>query len=173
MTEGATDSSGRSEAPAPQSHATQLHAAQPPATPARWSRPRVAAILLAALSVTLLVHFQQFPPYPQMFLRDWGLHWTAVLTTTLFLGLLLDAVSHGSNGRLSLRLATWVPFGLLFLHEVGQFVWPNGARDLFDSLRDVALNAMGTAIAAWVLRRHLVLTIPAARVPRTPRRREP
>jgi hypothetical protein len=45
-----------------------------------------------------------------------------------------------------------VPFVLHALHELGQWTSPDGARDHFDSLRDLGLNGIGTLVA-WRLSR--------------------
>jgi hypothetical protein len=108
-------------------------------------------VLGAAGALTLAIHFDLFPLRVQLLLRDWGLHWAAVLATSLFVAVVLGA-DTGRGAPFAGRLATWGPFTLLALHELGQWIWPAGARDAFDSLRDLALNAVGVGIAAWLLR---------------------
>ena len=124
---------------------------EPSAATVARGRQVVLAALAGAGVLTLLIHFMVFPPQLQMLLRDWGLHWSAVLSTSLFVAVLLGA-DTGCGAPFAARLATWGPFLFLALHELGQWIWPVGKRDLFDSVRDLALNAVGAGIAAWLLR---------------------
>ena len=50
--------------------------------------------------------------------------------------------------RFAWAMLVLVPFVLLALHELGQWTWPDGPRDAFDSLRDLGLNALGAWLAA-------------------------
>lgn len=114
-------------------------------------------VLASAGALTLAIHFDLFPLRLQLVLRDWGLHWTAVLATSLLVAVVLGA-DTGRGASFAARLATWGPFCFLALHELGQWLWPSRERDAFDSVRDLALNALGVGIAAWLLRHGRAVT---------------
>lgn len=123
--------------------------------------------------VTVGIQEYWFPSACQQFLRDWVMHATAVVATTLGVGLVLGVVTDPDAGTFRYRLAVRVPFVCLFLHELGQWTWPDGARDHFDSLRDVGLNALGSWIGARLLRwarpRQVDSGLPAPTPPTGPR----
>lgn len=98
--------------------------------------------------------------------RDWGLHWLAIVCTAMFTALLLHGISGGDtrNWRKFAVLACATPFAISSLHELGQWIWPKADRDDLDSLRDFGLNFVGAGIA-W-----LVLTRFAPPEPDPPRR---
>lgn len=113
---------------------------------------RIATICIVCGLVTVGIQEYWFPSLAQQFLRDWVMHATAVVATTLGTGLVLGVPSDPDAGLRRYRIAAWVPFVLLALHELGQWTWPDGARDAFDSLRDLGLNALGAWLAARLLR---------------------
>lgn len=85
-------------------------------------------------------------------MRDWGLHWIALVCATMTTMLLLQRLSDGSRGAL-LRarwIAFTIPLTVASLHEGGQWLWPSGFRDPLDSGRDFGLNIVG-AIVAWAI----------------------
>ncbi len=133
---------GRSKLPLRERHAG------PPALP----RP-VLAVAIASGGTALLIHEQVFGGHLQTFLRDWALHLSAVLFATLLTSALLGYHRQRDDRATArtLRLGCAVPFTLLALHELGQWIWPADARDHFDSVRDTALNALGTALGWWLL----------------------
>lgn len=110
------------------------------------------AICIAAGLVTVGIQEYWFPSACQQVLRDWGMHWIAVMATTLGVGLVLGVPNDDSTDPFRYRLAVRVPFVCLFLHELGQWTWPDGPRDHFDSLRDVGLNVVGSWLGACLLR---------------------
>ncbi len=113
---------------------------------------RIAIACVSCGMVTIGIQEYWFPSACQQFLRDWVMHAIAVVATTLGVGLVLGVASDPDAGTLRYRLAVRVPFVCLFLHELGQWTWPDGPRDHFDSLRDVGLNALGSWIGARLLR---------------------
>lgn len=128
-----------------------------PTTP-RTHRPssgrpvRVGIACIAAGVATVAIQECWVPLAIHQFLRDWVMHATAVVATTLATGLVLGVASDPDAGMRRYRIAAWVPFVLLALHELGQWTWPDGERDAFDSLRDLGLNALGAWLAARLLR---------------------
>lgn len=119
----------------------------------RHTRVQLAVALVTGLAC-LAIQEYWFGTWHQV-VRDWGLHWLAVVASAMATSLLLQVVS-GGDGRswrkLSL-LACAVPFSISSLHELGQWIWPKADRDDVDSLRDFALNFVGACIALAVLRR--------------------
>lgn len=88
-------------------------------------------------------------------MRDWGLHWIALVCATMTTMLLLQRLSDGSReaairGR---RIALSIPLAVASLHEGGQWMWPSGHRDPLDSGRDFALNILGACVAWAILAR--------------------
>jgi len=61
-----------------------------------------------------------------------------------------------------LRIALGVPLAITLLHELGQWIWPDGARDGFDALRDCALNVVGALLAVRLLRGQRPASAPAS-----------
>ena len=116
------------------------------AEPTGRARATLFAVLAVAGALTLLIHFDVFPLRLQLLLRDWGLHWTAALATTLFVGFVLG-VDRGRGAPFVWWLAVLGPCTVLALHELGQWLWPDKPRDAFDSLRDLALNGVGALLA--------------------------
>ena len=112
----------------------------------------IATICIACGLVTVGIQEYWFPSACQQFLRDWGMHWIAVMATTLGVGLVLGVPNDDSADPFRYRLAVRVPFVCLLLHELGQWTWPDGPRDHFDSLRDVGLNVIGSWLGACLLR---------------------
>jgi len=113
---------------------------------------RVGISCIAAGIATVAIQECWVPLTIHQFLRDWVMHATAVVATTLATGLVLGVASDPDAGLRRYRIAAWVPFVLLASHELGQWTWPDGARDAFDSLRDLGLNALGAWLAARLLR---------------------
>jgi hypothetical protein len=121
--------------------------------------PEQLAIGIASTAAAMVVVIEEhwLPWTVSMHLRDWWLHFFGVLATTLLTGLLLGVhrrpwrVGRPDHVR---QLACCVPFLFLALHELGQWLYPDGARDTFDSVRDCAMNAAGT-VTAWCLQRRL------------------
>jgi len=121
------------------------------------SRARLLACLAAmaaAGALTLATHFQAWPWPLQQTMRDWAMHSGGLLATTLATGLMLGVSRHpdGAHRDGLLRIALGVPLAITLLHELGQWVWPDGARDGFDALRDCALNVVGAALAVRLMR---------------------
>jgi hypothetical protein len=85
-------------------------------------------------------------------MRDWGLHWIALVASVMATWILLQALSDGTRSASlrARRIALAVPLLITCLHELGQWAWPAGARDNFDSARDFALNFVG-AFVAWAI----------------------
>lgn len=137
--------------PAPAAPTTSRTRQRPSGRPGR-----IAIVCIVCGLLTVGIQEYWFPSLAQQFLRDWVMHATAVVATTLGTGLVLGVPSDPDAGLRRYRLATWVPFVLLALHELGQWTWPDGPRDAFDSLRDLGLNALG----AWLAARLLHASIP-------------
>ena len=129
----------------------------------------VTAIAVAACGTTLLITQEVLPGAIHQPLRGWGLHWIAVLFASLLTWLMLVGETDDRDRARKDALAIWVPFVLLALHELGQWLWPADGRDTFDSLRDLGLNALG-ALLAWVVVRRFAPP-PPPRPPRPPRSR--
>jgi hypothetical protein len=144
---------------------------------------RKLVLVLTAVTGTMavLIHFQLFPPAVFVHLRTWWLHFFAVVAVCLFTGFMLGLQPNTPRRDLvrRLRLACIVPFGFLALHELGQWLWPAGERDHFDSVRDTAMNALGAWLAWRVLRSGLppattrVAGVHGNRTHRAPREEEP
>ncbi|MCU0863845.1 MAG: hypothetical protein MUC36_08645 [Planctomycetes bacterium] len=122
-----------------------------PAAPAALPR-LVVAIAVAAGTLALSIHGMVFRGELHVWLRDWALHFAAVLFAAILTSALLGYHRQRDDRATwtMLQLGCLVPFVLLGLHELGQWLWPAGPRDHFDSVRDTLLNAFGTA-AAWLL----------------------
>jgi hypothetical protein len=112
----------------------------------------VLAIAAAAGALALAIHGMLFRGELHVWMRDWALHFAAVLFAVILTSALLGYHRQRDDRATAtmLRLGCLVPFGLLALHELGQWLWPVGSRDHFDSLRDTALNGLGTALG-WAL----------------------
>ena len=119
------------------------------------------AVAVGAGALALSIHGMMFRGELHVWLRDWALHFAAVLFAAILTSALLGYHRQRSDRATAtmLKLGCLVPFVLLGLHELGQWLWPVGPRDHFDSVRDTLLNALGTA-SAWLL---LWRTRPAAR----------
>jgi hypothetical protein len=120
------------------------------------SRGRLALAVGAlgvAGSLTLATHFQLFPWPLHGVMRDWALHSCGVLATALATGLCLGLHrAHRRGARRALAaIALGVPLAVTLLHELGQWLWPEHARDAFDALRDCALNVLGATVAGALL----------------------
>jgi hypothetical protein len=102
-------------------------------------------------AITVAIDQQWFPPWCQQALRDWLMHGTAVAATAILAGLLLGVTAEATGSSRRFWLAVCIPFLLLGLHELMQWLYPASTRDPFDSWRDVALNGLGTTLAAGVL----------------------
>jgi hypothetical protein len=113
----------------------------------------VAALALAG-AVTMATHFELWPWPLQQGMRDWALHSGGVLATTLATALMLGVSRHpdGAHRDALLRIALGVPLVVTLLHELGQWLWPDGARDGFDALRDCGLNVVAAVVAVRLLR---------------------
>ncbi|MEY4829306.1 MAG: hypothetical protein RLZZ562_1102 [Planctomycetota bacterium] len=85
-------------------------------------------------------------------LRDWGLHWVALVFAVMATWLLLQSLTDGSrSAQIRVRrIAFFVPLLVTCLHEWGQWIWPAAPRDNFDCARDFALNFVG-AFVAWAI----------------------
>jgi hypothetical protein len=138
---------------APASRPARRGAVRPVGPAARPGLPAVLAVLSGAMVVA--IHTESFPYPLQQQLRDWALHLVAMVAATVFTAALLGHRRRGSDRhqRLRLTIACTVPLAITLLHETGQWLWPPGARDAFDSVRDALLNVAGTAVACWSLRR--------------------
>lgn len=112
----------------------------------------VLSIAGGAGALALAIHGVMFRGALQVWLRDWALHFAAVLFAAILTSGLLGYHRQRDDQATAgmLKLGCLVPFGLLGLHELGQWLWPVGPRDHFDSVRDTLLNALGTA-SAWLL----------------------
>lgn len=154
---------------APDAAAPASHGAADGAPPPRRRRPPPEAalpalslprlllavgVLGAAGCTTLATHFVLFPWPFQATMRDWALHSCGLLATTLATGLCLGL--HRAHRRAARRalavIALGVPLAITLLHELGQWIWPDGARDAFDAVRDCVLNVVGAAAAGTLLR---------------------
>jgi len=120
-------------------------------------RPARTPVALAAAfgAIAVGIHFELFPWQLNVWLRAWWLHFFAVTATALGTGHMLGIGGAGSRREqvLRLRLACVVPFTLLALHELGQWLWPHEEHP--DCLRDIGMNALGVTLAWWVLHRTL------------------
>ena len=113
-------------------------------------------------TLTVAIHFGVFPVLVQQSLRDWLMHGTAVCASCLAVGLFVGVPrpQRPAEFRWRLRLSCWLPMGMLALHELGQWSFPDGPRDGFDSCRDLALNGAGTVAAWWLLAREAAILRP-------------
>lgn len=123
----------------------------------RMSRARLVgcvAAMAGAGAVTLATHFAAWPWPFQQTMRDWAMHSGGLLATTLATGLMLGVSRHpdGAHRDVLLRIALGVPLAITLLHELGQWIWPDGPRDGFDALRDCGLNLAGALVAVRLLR---------------------
>ncbi len=146
-----TDSEGRSPGgPSPFAVPARHRRRQmPPRPPLLWF-----VVMLAGGALILLIHAEVLGTLHPL-LRDWALHFLAVLCTAICTTWLLG-LHHATNEarrRLLLCLGCGIPLLVTLLHELGQWLWPAGPRDTFDSLRDAALNIAGAAVAWALLRR--------------------
>lgn len=133
----------------------------------RMSRARLSACvatMVAAGALTLATHFAAWPWPLQQSMRDWAMHSGGLLATTLATGLMLGVSRHpdGAHRDVLLRIAFGVPLAVTLLHELGQWLWPDGPRDGFDALRDCALNVVGAAVAVRLLRGQRPAAVPPA-----------
>lgn len=120
-------------------------------------RPTAVPLLAAAVSGLFCLAIDRYwfdGPWGNWHqpMRDWGLHWIALVCATMTTMLLLQRLSDGSReaavrGR---RIALTLPLTVASLHEGGQWMWPSGHRDPLDCGRDLALNILG-AIVAWAI----------------------
>lgn len=147
---------------------TDLPGTRPRSAPTRGRPGAIATICLLAGLATVGIQEYWFPSACQQLLRDWAMHWIAVLATTLGVGLVLGVATDPDAGTLRWRLAVLVPFVCLFLHELGQWTWPDGPRNHFDSLRDVALNVLGSWLGARLLRWGRPVSARSAPAPQAP-----
>ncbi|MEY2715625.1 MAG: hypothetical protein RIT24_1968 [Planctomycetota bacterium] len=101
-------------------------------------------------------------------MRDWGLHWIAIVCSVMTTLLLLQKLSDGSRRSVlrARRIALMIPLLVASLHEGGQWLWPSGHRDPLDSGRDFALNIVGTVVAWAILARWSPLPEAKSRTPR-------
>lgn len=123
----------------------------------RMSRARLVACVAAmagAGAVTMATHFAAWPWPLQQTMRDWAMHSGGVLATTLATALALGVARKpdGAERDVLLRIALGVPLAITLLHELGQWLWPDGPRDGFDALRDSGLNVAGALFAVRLLR---------------------
>ncbi len=100
--------------------------------------------------------------------RDWGLHWVALVCAVMTTLLALQCLTDDSRDALvrARRIAVAVPLLVASLHEGGQWLWPSGHRDAFDSGRDFALNVVGTIVAWAIVARWIPLPAASARAQR-------
>lgn len=135
----------------PRHHAPPV--AQSPAVPAVVDRrPSVLWPALFSGGLVQLNYLYLLPPAPQAVLRDWGLHWLAVMFTGILTAQLLglSTATRAADARRIVFLATLLPVLVFGGHETMQWFYPDhGVRDDFDSIRDYALNAVG-ATASWL-----------------------
>lgn len=129
-------------------------AAPPTPSPAdrRWSVGWPAGL---SGGVILLNYLGILPPHPQMAVRDWGLHAAAVMFTGILTAQLLglSTATKPRDARRLVLLACALPVLVFGGHETMQWFYPDGGvRDDFDSIRDYALNVVGTVGAWWSLR---------------------
>jgi len=131
------------------------------------SRARLVACvatMVGAGAVTLATHFAAWPWPLQQAMRDWAMHSGGLVATTLATGLMLGVSRQpdGAERDALLRIALGVPLAITLLHELGQWIWPDGARDGFDALRDCALNVVGALLAVRLLRGQRPASAPAS-----------
>ena len=124
-----------------------------PAPPARPGLPSALALVAAVLVVA--IHAEAFPYPAQQHLRDWVLHFAAVLAATMFTAAVVGyrRGSTAPHQRTLLAVACAVPVSVCVLHELGQWLWPAQPRDGFDAVRDTLLDVAGAGAAWWALRR--------------------
>lgn len=101
------------------------------------------------------IHFGALPWQVHQPMRDWVMHPAALCAATIVTALLLGyrPAPRDRQQPLRLWLGCAVPVSIALLHELGQWLWPAGARDAFDSVRDALLDVAGTALGWWALRR--------------------
>lgn len=111
-------------------------------------------LAIAAGGWVVAIHTGQFPWPLHQYLRDWVMHFAALVAATLLTATMLGY--HGARQerrrRALLAIGCAVPLAITLLHELGQWLWPDGQRDNFDSVRDALLNVLGTAVGWWLLR---------------------
>ena len=116
-------------------------------------RPGLAlAATLAAGGMVVGVHFELWPWQWHQFLRDWVMHFCALVAAAIATAAVLGYFrAPTARQRRSLRrLGCGVPLAITLLHELGQSVWPHDGWTLLDTLRDALLNVVG-AVVAWRL----------------------
>lgn len=113
-----------------------------------WGVAIVAAAMVPAIESWV------FPWQLNMFLRSWGLHFFALVAGTIFTTSVLGyhRALPGRYRRTLLTIGCAVPLTITLLHELGQWIWPAGERDAFDSVRDSLLNVFGAATGWWIVR---------------------
>jgi hypothetical protein len=111
---------------------------------------------LGAGAVAVMINDHQFPELLQGPLRTWWLHFFATLAASVVTAWVLGYLRNGDGrgSRRLLALACLTPLGVLAAHEFGQWLFPKGERDTFDTLRDLAMNALGTVAGFAILRRY-------------------
>jgi hypothetical protein len=112
-------------------------------------------LALVTSALVLLIHLQLLPAAVQAVLRDWVLHAVAVFSASLWTSLAIGARAPGEGVRRArIAIAGLVPLAVVALHELGQWLWPAGARDAFDAVRDLGLDGLGALLAwLWLARR--------------------
>jgi hypothetical protein len=122
------------------------------------ARPSFRAGLPAAIAVVCgalvpAIHYGLFPWQVHQLLRDWVMHFAALVAATILTaGLIGYRRSQPRHARPRLAIAIGVPLAITLLHELGQWLWPAGERDTFDSCRDALLNVAGAAVGLLLLR---------------------
>jgi hypothetical protein len=147
------DAASRSSEPAP-ARRPRLAAQYAAAAAVDGRAMRSLACAFAAGAAAVTIHFAWLPAWSYLTLRNWGLHFFALVAASVLTTSLLGYHGAGRRQRTLLRLGCGVPLAITLLHELGQWVWPAGARDHFDSVRDSALNVAGVVVGWWILRRH-------------------
>lgn len=117
-------------------------------------RPQWPPVAVCTLSggVSFVITQEVLPGALHQPLRAWGLHFFAALCVSLLTWLLLGSDAPGPERARRTALAIAVPFALLALHELGQWLFPKDPRDTPDSLRDVLMNGLGALTAWWLVR---------------------
>lgn len=123
--------------------------------PAGGHVARSWCVAVVAGAMVPAIHEHLFPWQWHQFLRDWAMHFVGLVAATIFTVNVLGY--HGAaswrHRRTVLRIGLAVPLAITLLHELGQWVWPAGARDAFDAVRDALLNVGGAVVGWLVVRR--------------------